>query len=144
MDDYSPSLSSPSLTIPPTNAYNVESSTVENGNCSESIDSVLDKVTNGKRVILADDRQPEEENVANDKGIILADDEQPEKEVLLQKTNSRNASMFLEAGQNLTRCYKKSGVTVTIDPPWKCILGTGHPHLKMGPFVGAGEWVTRP
>ena len=55
MDDYSPSLSSPSPTIPPTNAYNVESSTVENGNCSESIDSVLDKVTNGKRVILADD-----------------------------------------------------------------------------------------
>ena len=85
MDDYGTSLSSPSPTIPPTNAYNVESSTVENGNCSESIDSVLDKVTNGKRVILADDRQPEEENVANDKGIILADDEQPEKEVLLKK-----------------------------------------------------------
>ena len=38
MDDYSPSLSSPSLTIPPTNAYNVESSTVE-------METVLNRLT---------------------------------------------------------------------------------------------------
>ena len=40
----------------------------------------------------------------------------------------RNTSIFLDSDQNLTRCYKWSGVTVATDPLLKIsFVGAGHP-----------------
>ena len=49
------------------------------------------------------------------------------------------SQIFLGVAQNLTHCYKYSGITVETDPPLKIHFRGGlppRPPLKMGPFLG--------
>jgi hypothetical protein len=48
--------------------------------------------------------------------------------VTTKKMICSNTLIFLRAGQNITRCYKWSGVTVATDLPLKMLfVGVGHP-----------------